>query len=297
MVNYPSNNLAELGRFLTRSTSVLHFLVLTTFFAVLVVVFDQASGLLHCTENLSNMNGQLQVALATAAGVLLLFVSRRILLIVSKHHNISDMGYLIWLLAELIAIIAIMSLVLWIVSGGGKLALAALAADLVLYLFAIEALPYVISLLAFRLHEEHAEVERLQSHLDELRLSNETEGGFATERPVSFYDKGNKLVFSTARANVLYIEAADNYANIHYMNEGHEDTFILHNTLKELERQLANSGIVRCHRGYMVNIDNVKLLRKEGISLLIELSGGGKTIPVTKTYAASITARLAPDIV
>ena len=73
------------------------------------------------------------------------------------------------------------------------------------------------------------------------------------------------------------------------------DTF--DESVKELERQLANSGIVRCHRGYMVNIDNVKLLRKEGISLLIELSGGGKTIPVTKTYAASITARLAPDIV
>ena len=85
--------------------------------------------------------------------------------------------------------------------------------------------------------------------------------------------------------NVLYIEASDNYTNIHYINEGHEDCFILHNSMKNVEGAYAKMGMMRCHRGYLVNLENVKLIRKEKDGLVIELSQSSKTIPVSKSYA------------
>lgn len=205
------------------------------------------------------------------------------------------MGCFIWLLAELIAVIGVLCFTLWQISGGGRLMLAPLAGDFLLGVITIEAIPYVISFLVFKLRESQSEVEQLQEQIQQLHPEDTLAAIPMGERTINFHDKGNRLVFSTACGNLLYIEAADNYVNIHYLNDDHEETFILHNTLKELERQMKTTPLLRCHRGYMVNIENVKLLRKEGVAFLLELNGSGKTIPVTKTYAASITERLAPN--
>lgn len=286
--------MTEIGRFLTQRTAMLYFLTLSVFFGVLMVVFGQPTGLLAFTTQTSNINPHLQITYTTIAGLLTLIASRFILYQASRHSNFTLMGYFIWLLAELIATIAVLCFTLWQVSGGGRLALAPLAGDLMLGVIAIEALPYTIALLVFRLREAQAEVTRLQELLAEMQPEESLTTAPLGDRTVNFHDKGNRLVFSTACSNVLYIEAADNYVNIHYLNDEHEETFILHNTLKDMERRMKNTPLLRCHRGYMVNIENVKLLRKEGMSFLLELNGSSKSIPVTKTYAATITAHLEP---
>lgn len=293
---YQQRDLTKINRFFTHRTSVMYFLALSLFFAVLIVVFGEPIGLLTFTSQRSEIIPQLQIAIISMAGILLLSISRVLLLIYSHHNDITPMGCLIWILAELIIIIAALCFLLWQVSGGGHLSLAPLAGDILLGIITIEAIPYTISYLAFRLRDEQHEVIRLRSELEHYQLQETNTPMSAGERIINFYDRGNRLVFSTSGRNVLYIESADNYVNIHYLNEGNEDTFILHNTLKDMERRLIDTPMLRCHRGYMVNIENVKLLRKEGITLLLELNGSSKTIPVTKTYAASVTERLAPTI-
>ena len=287
-------DLAEISPFFTQKTPILHFLLLTVFFTVLVVVFGQPLGLLHFTEDRSELDGHLQVSLMAAAGLMVVSASRWLLSGYSHRRNAAPMTILIWLLAELIAVIAVMELVLWGLSGGGRLQMAPLAADLLMGILIVEALPYVIAMLVFRLRLEHAEVLRLHALVEDLHPADALNASGQSERTVNFHDKGGRLVFSTQGGNILYIEAADNYVNIHYLNDGHEDTFILHNSLKELEQRMQGGFMLRCHRGYMVNVDNVKLLRKEGQQLLMELNGSAKVIPVTKTYASSVTERLAP---
>lgn len=289
-----AHNLAKIERFLTLKTPILHFWALTVFFTVLMVVFGQPLGLLDFTTQLTDVHPQMQIATTAVSGLLTIGISRLTLYIVSQRNSISAMGCLLWILVELIATVTILCLTLWQISGGGRLMLAPLAGDLVMGVLAVEALPYLIAYLAYLLHEEHLEVLRLQEELDALHPQDSV-GGQPTDRTVNFYDKGKKLVFSTSCANILYIEAADNYVNIHYMNENHEDTFIIHNTLKDTEKRTVDTSLIRCHRGYIVNIDNVKLLRKDGTNLILELNGSNKTIPVTKTYATEITERLTLD--
>ena len=291
---YQQRNLAEIDRFFTQRAAVAQFLILSVFFAVLIVVFGNPTGMLDFTTQHTTILPQLQIAITTVAGLLLLIISRTSLLLLSRRKTVSPTECLIWILVELIVTIAVLCFTMWQLSGGGKLTLAPLAGDLLLGIIAIEAIPYVISYLVFRLRDEQREVARLQAELENTQTQDTSTLATAGERILNFHDRGNRLVFSTSGKNVLFIEAADNYVNIHYLNEGHEDTFILHNTLKDMEKRLADTPLQRCHRGYIVNIDNVKLLRKEGMTLLLELNGSNKTIPVTKTYAAAVTERLAP---
>lgn len=281
-------NTANITRFLTSRVPVSHFLALTVFFTILLVVFGQPVDMLRHTSQLSSLHPLMQLSCTAAAGLGVVILSRLVLSIVGSRLSVSNLGLIIWLLAELIVCMATLLLTLWGVSGGGKFMLAPLAGDFLLGLFSVEVLPYVISYLVYRLHEEHSEVERLRASIP----PDAVEGYVSPDSNVNFYDKGGRLSFATSRRSLLYIEAANNYTNIHYTNEGKEETFILHNTLKVLEAQLGGAGIVRCHRGYLVNLDNVKLMRKDGSGLLLELSGCAKSIPVTKTFTSSITQRL-----
>ncbi len=279
-------NKTNIAKYFTQKTAVAYFLALTTFFDILLVVFAQPIQILRYTSQASNLNPLIQVSLAIFAGLVVVSVSR-VLLAMQKPEKTTAPSCLIWLFTELIICVATMSLVTWLVSGGGHLQLAPLAGDFTLGTIAVELLPYTISFLLFLLHESQTEVERLRA-----MLPQEAEDAIPPDAPINFYEKGGRLAFATLRSNVLYIEAANNYTNIHYLNEGKEDTFILHNTLKELEIAHEGSGLVRCHRGFMVNLANVKLMRKEGQGMIIELTGTQKVIPVTKTYAKSFSHRL-----
>ena len=60
--------------------------------------------------------------------------------------------------------------------------------------------------------------------------------------------------------NLFYIESADNYVNIYYLNKSKVSRFILRNSLKNIEESLTEFGLIRCHRSFIVNIEKVKVL-------------------------------------
>lgn len=285
-------NLAEFGRFFSHRTPIFHFLSLTFVVALLMVIFGDSTALIARTTQRSAMAPLSQVAISAVVGYALLVGSRLLLAYALRHWGFTLTGLLMWIAAELIVIVAVMSLVLWALSGAGALQLAPLVGLLAVNTLVIMIVPYSISALAFRASSEHSEVMRLRAMLAEGDAQSFLRSAQPQESNLQFKDRANKLVFSIAQHNLLYIEAADNYVNIHYLNEGHEDTFILHNTMKQIEDQFSDSPLMRCHRSYIINTKNVKLLRKEGANLVVELSGTLKTLPVTKTYAQLITARL-----
>lgn len=219
----------------------------------------------------------------TVAGYLTVVFSRWILYAVSRHKELSLSSLTIWLSVELLLCVSAAVFTLWLVSGGGPLRLGPLAGDILLGNIGIFLVPNIISFQEFRIHE-------LKSKLRQSAVLQQTfqPTTHLPDQHINFYEKGGRLALTTRCSNVLYIEAADNYANIHYIIDGKEDTFILHNSLKDIEKDCLAMGLLRCHRGYMVNVDNVKLMRKERGNLLLELKQTTRTIPVSKSYSSSV---------
>lgn len=64
---------------------------------------------------------------------------------------------------------------------------------------------------------------------------------------------------------------------------------VLRNTLKRTTELLTDTNVMRCHRGYMVNMEQVKVLRREKEGFYLELGiEGVKDIPVSKTYGDAV---------
>lgn len=283
-------NLPAIVRFLTSKEANLLFLALSFLMAVIIVVFVQPLSVLDYTTQSTRLSQLAQVALMCVGGYAIVAVSRLILLFVSSRKELSLYALASWMFVELVFCVAVTSLMAWSLSGGGAVLLAPLAGDILLGNVSVFLIPNVIAYLSFRLREMRSElVATRRRFASELQVA-------PTEQSINFYDKGGRLSFSTRFASVLYIEAADNYANIHYINGDKEDTFILHNSLKDLEKEYSGMGLLRCHRGFMVNVANVKLMRKDRSGLVLELANTIKTIPVSKSYSAAVTAFFSNDI-
>ena len=278
-------NFVTIRRFLTRFESILLFLSLTLVVAVLLVVFGQPTSILGYFEQQSSLTPLGQITISFISGFGVLALSRVLLSLVGRKHDLSPAAMVIWIVAELIVCVSVIALVLWGLCGGGTVDLASLVGALVLGMAGVLLVPTVVTYLIRRLREAQDEVVRLR----QLTGHQDGQAKQAAEASVNFFAKGGRLAFSTRMGNILYIEAADNYVNIHYLNGEKEETFILFNSMKNIEKSFAGTSLMRCHRGYMVNADNVRLMRKEALGLVLEINHCAKTIPVSKSFAEPVT--------
>jgi DNA-binding LytR/AlgR family response regulator len=59
--------------------------------------------------------------------------------------------------------------------------------------------------------------------------------------------------------------------------------------MKRIEEQLAGLPVIRCHRSYIVNTERIKLARKGGNGLILQINAPGKIeLPVSEKYRTSI---------
>jgi len=142
-------------------------------------------------------------------------------------------------------------------------------------------LPYSVSWLYFSWKEKKQKIDDLTNGKSTLDTSRNM---------IPFHDEKGMLRFSLKAENLLYLESADNYVTIYYLNKDKILHFLLRNTLKNMEELFkGNPEIVRCHRSYIINFQKAKLLRKEKDGLLLELDTPVLVnIPVSKTYISKV---------
>ena len=107
---------------------------------------------------------------------------------------------------------------------------------------------------------------------------------------IRFYDEYKKLRFVIAPEAVLYIKSEDNYAQIHYLDKGKSQKFILRSSMKALEDNLKQHGLIRCHRSYFVNPTFIKIVhRNDAGQIVAELNQEGyESIPISQKYQDQI---------
>ena len=85
----------------------------------------------------------------------------------------------------------------------------------------------------------------------------------------------------------------DCFEDLRYELEGKLLTYLMRCRTTRLEKQLEGTPLVRCHRSFIVNVDNVKLFKREGARVFLVLTHpDAKKIPVSKSYYKTIAERL-----
>jgi DNA-binding LytR/AlgR family response regulator len=108
----------------------------------------------------------------------------------------------------------------------------------------------------------------------------------AAQKPmIPLRDERGVLRLSLKRSDILYLQGSDNYVTVWYQSQNKITKFMLRNTLRTMEDELQQESIIRCHRSYLVNIERVKLIRREKDGLQLELDSiPPSAVPVSRTY-------------
>ena len=215
-------------------------------------------------------------------GMSIVAVSRVIMCYHAKKHPVTYLKYGAWVFVELVLMAVAFSVCSTIV--GTQQDIWENFEKSLLYTSLILLIPYIVNITAFTLQDRNERLRQIEDDYDKA-IQQRAEG----KGIISFYDERGELQLSVTKDNLLYVESADNYIYIWYMKGNLPKKLMLRNTLKRTAEQLGDSNVMRCHRGYMVNMEQVKVLRREKESFYLELGiEGVKDIPVSKTYGDAV---------
>lgn len=232
----------------------------------------------------------LWVTIVVVTAVSVIALSRTIMYHYAKRHKISYLDYAIWIIAEVTTIA-------WVYSAFPLIAMRSFSAKMNLTLFYLfkESLfataftlliPYAFVILWMIVKSRGEQIVRLQA-----RQAHVVED--VPEEMYNFYDEKGDLKLSVKPDMVYFIEAADNYIMVYYLNAGKLEKLMIRNSLKNIEWRFRDRGLIRCHRSYIVNIRLVKLFRRQDGEVLLDF-GDEKIphVPVSKGYGESVMAML-----
>ena len=217
-------------------------------------------------------------SLIILTGVLVVVLSRIIMFHWGKRHAISVGNYSIWILLEIFFMSLFYTIYTLVLNPEREymdvFETSTINTSLVLLL------PYSVLHFYFSYKDKERRLLLLEEHQEEV---------IARQSVFSFYDEKQELRLSVKRSELLYLESADNYVCIWYLSKGQLTKFLLRNSLKAMEEHFVDTNVLRCHRSYMVNFDQVKVIRREKEGIFLELGiERVPDIPISKTYSEKV---------
>ena len=127
---------------------------------------------------------------------------------------------------------------------------------------------------------------QVQQELEEQRRAAEAK---ARSRVVLLRGEGKKDVLKLPSEQLLYLQAQDNYVVVQYLRAGKHRKKLLRASLSKLEKELGKTSLVRCHRSFIVNLDQVANIIGSGGNMHLQLLHAEFAVPVSKKYVQVIS--------
>lgn len=237
--------------------------------------------------------GNSQTFLFTAGfafiSILIMVISRTVMYHTSRLWEFTYLGYVLWCIMEVLLICAFYTFVTVDVvrsGGGGWIQVFSRA---LLYGSISLIIPYILTGMYFTIMEKNRTIRLMNSPdvVSDEQVSSKSEG------KITLFDNSGALRLSVRTSNLYYIESDDNYIKVWYMDSGGElKTYMMRCRLKTVEQSFQDTSLVRCHRKYIVNLDRVKVLRREKDTYYLELDCDSiPPLSVSKTYTGAVLDR------
>ena len=264
--------------YLNEKQNIIRLILFTSLFALVFINAYSPFGA-DRWYNLTRFEFFTYSSLTILLGVLVVVISRILMYHVCKRHTINIWQYLLWIFAEIFSMALAYGLFEKLFLKDARM-FTELVKNSSRNTALVLLLPYSVLWLYFSWRDKKEQIERLADYPSSLENSRDM---------IPFYDDKGILRFSIKKENLLYLESAENYVNICYLNKGKVSKYLLRDTLKKIEENFSGTEIVRCHRSYMVNFEKVKVIRKDKDGLKLEFDNPSVTdIPVSKTYVNTV---------
>ena len=273
----------KVPKFMTEKLDIIRFFFIVLLGAVALIIAYRPQVVLRGLIVNSNQSIFYIISLIIL-GFITLITSRVLFYKTNKRKPLTFKNFCTWIILEIVSIILVLSVFAWSINEPNTRSFTTIIERTTISVFSVLFIPYLVSWLYFSLKEKEKELKEVLAESAEAQLED-------VKGLVNFSDEKGVLRMSLRAEDLLYLKSADNYVYIYYLNNKKEIVnYLLRNTLKNIEENNSNTNLIRCHRFYMVNSRNVKLLRKAKDGLLLELDTESLCeIPVSKTYLPAVS--------
>jgi len=272
--------------YLYDKANINRLILFTALFALLFINIFQPFGSRGWYPDISDFKYFFFSSLIILTGMLVVVISRLIMLLYVKKHTVTYLQYTLWVVGEILSMSLFYSLFSkFIPEQGMKRDFMEIFHKSTVNTSLVLLLPYAILWLYFSWRDKNSLLQK---------MATVDQGNVALRKNlIAFTDEKGELRISIMLENLLYIDSSDNYVTIHYLNKSKLSHFLIRNSLKWMDENLTkDSQLVRCHRGFIVNLDKVKVLRKNKGGIIMELDVVNvPDIPVSATYYDSVMAK------
>lgn len=221
--------------------------------------------------------------LAVLVATVVIALSRTILHQVNKKTDVSILAFSCWITTELLSISLVYALFASFVGQNIEHFLDYWGLALIYTTFVL-LIPYSIVMLSLILQHTRQLLEQATPHEEEKSEEN-------NKMLLHFLDEKGELRLSIQPDALYYIEGAENYVQVHYENRGKIRSFLLRNTLRNIENMFDYPDLTRCHRSYIVNFSQVRVIKRTEDGLVVDFDRDDlPNLPVSKTYSDRIMA-------
>jgi hypothetical protein len=268
----------KLPKYLTERGNIVRHIIFTAAFALLFINLYKPFGVQTWFE----VSTPVLIVYSSGViltGILVVAISRIIMYhTVRRGRELLTYQYLLWVAAEIVSMALFYTFYEKVFLKDGRsfpdlLYLSVLNTSLTLLL------PYSVLWLYFSWHDK------------KMMLAGMTEMAEpAGQKPmIPLRDDRGILRLSLKRSDILYLRGSDNYVTVWYQSHDKLMKFMLRNTLRAMEEELHQESVIRCHRSFLVNIEHVKLIRREKDGLQLELDcTPPESVPVSRTYMQQV---------
>ncbi|MBN1927489.1 MAG: LytTR family transcriptional regulator [Prolixibacteraceae bacterium] len=262
--------------YLTSRKNTIIQIVFTAFFAYIFILIYRPFGYDTLYET-TEWKRMLALGVVVLLGMIVIILTRFGMFILKRNHEITLELYLFMIAVEIILLGGFYSVLERYIMNDQRSAVK-LMTNAVQNTSLILLIPYIISILFFSWKDIKRKFDQIRSQFRD-----------PSDVFIPFKDEKGVLRLTIKSSDLLYLESNDNYVNIYYNDNDRKKTFMIRNSLKNLDKVFRDYPVYRCHRKYSVNIQNVKLVRKakKGYELVINLAGTG-AIPLSESYEKKI---------
>jgi hypothetical protein len=228
-----------------------------------------------------------RAAIMASIELVVVLISRLIMLLVRSKKELTYTGFVIWELMEGLSITMFCALFVWLMDKR-TMAYMDLVPKMFLITFSILLFPYVIVALWSEVKDRETRIAK-----NKITIEKYASGQIGREdSTLPFLDEKKALKLAVTANAILYVEAADNYVNICYLNNDKLIRYPLRSSMRSIEQICESNNIVRCHRSYYVNLRKIRAIQKGSDGLFAELTyAAAPHIPVSTTYSETVTGK------
>jgi len=115
----------------------------------------------------------------------------------------------------------------------------------------------------------------------------------ASQTKIELNNDNSNDVFIINPSTFLYAEADGNYVSIVQLTKGVIEKKLLRSTLKKVEEKISDPNVIKCHRSFIINLQNVEDANGNAQGYKLKMKTVNEIVPVSRKYVPQVKAYFA----